>query len=90
MNLGVVIKIKRKKAIIVTETGEFKAVNARNGMFLGQKILFDQQDVIENNRNGIGLAYSAAIAGMVAVFVFMLHISACIILMALLHMLTWI
>jgi len=71
MNLGVVIKIKRKKAIIVTETGEFKAVNARNGMFLGQKILFDQQDVIENNRNGIGLAYSAAIAGMVAVFVFM-------------------
>jgi len=37
MNLGVVIKIKRKKAIIVTETGEFKAVNARNGMFLDKR-----------------------------------------------------
>lgn len=71
MNLGVVIKIKEKKTIIVTETGEFKAVKTRDGMFLGQKILFGQQDVIENSKKGIGFMYSAVIAGIAAVFVFM-------------------
>ncbi|WP_273481081.1 anti-sigma-I factor RsgI family protein [Acetivibrio straminisolvens] len=71
MNLGVVIKIKKKKTIIVTETGEFKAINTRDGMFLGQKIIFSQQDVIEDNKKSSGLMYSAVVAGVVAVFVFM-------------------
>ncbi|HOM03167.1 MAG TPA: cellulose binding domain-containing protein [Acetivibrio sp.] len=70
MNLGVVIKIKKNKTIIVTETGEFKAVSTRDGMFLGQKILFGQQDVIEADKKFTGFMCPAVIASAVAVFVF--------------------
>ncbi|HPD00750.1 MAG TPA: cellulose binding domain-containing protein [Acetivibrio sp.] len=60
--------MKGKKSIIVTETGLFEEINTREGMFIGQKIIYSQQDIIQNRRIDINYIYPV-IASIAAVFV---------------------
>jgi hypothetical protein len=62
------MKIKGKKSIILTETGVFEEINAREGMFLGQKIVYSQQEVIKKRRVDFNYFYPA-IASIAAVFI---------------------
>ena len=67
-SIGIVMKIKGKKSIILTETGVFEEINAREGMFLGQKIVYSQQEVIKKRRVDFNYFYPA-IASIAAVFI---------------------
>jgi hypothetical protein len=52
----------------VTETGLFEEINTREGMFIGQKIIYSQQDIMQKRRIDINYIYPV-IASIAAVFV---------------------
>jgi hypothetical protein len=68
-NLAIVIKIKGKKAVVVTEQGTFEIIRNRAGMFIGQKILYSQESTTGRIRN-TARSYYPMLAGIVALFIF--------------------
>jgi len=69
-SIGIVLKIKGKKSIIATEDGTFIEINTREGMFLGQKIIYSQQEIIQKRKNDLSHALPA-IASIAALFILM-------------------
>ncbi len=48
-NIGVVVKIEKDEAIVMTDDVVFKRIRKREGLQRGQKILIDNRDVIDND-----------------------------------------
>ncbi|WP_265444979.1 PA14 domain-containing protein [Acetivibrio straminisolvens] len=72
-NIGVIIKIEGNEAIVMTDDCSFKKVQKKNGMYLGQKILVPNDEVVRSENKGIKKAM-AAIAGIAAVFLVVLSL----------------
>lgn len=70
-SIGVVIRIKGKKSIVVCETGTFEVIKTRDGMFVGQKVLYSQEDIVAMRESTVRYLYPV-IAGIAAVLVLML------------------
>lgn len=70
-SIGIIVKIKGKKSIIVSEDGSFETIKSRDGMFLGQKVLYSHTDLIEQRKNTVRYLYPV-IAGIAAIFIFVI------------------
>lgn len=63
-NIGVVIKVEGNEAIVMTDDCSFKKIQKKNGMYLGQKILVENDAIIQpkNRRKKQALAVIVSIA----------------------------
>lgn len=50
---GTILKLKEKKAIVMTEECDFLSIKRRSGMSLGQQITFQESDIIRYNRKNV-------------------------------------
>ena len=69
-NLGIVVKIQGEKAIVVSEAGIFERVQHREGMFVGQKILYGDKDIIDKKKKY--KYFIPAIASIASVFILLM------------------
>lgn len=46
---GIVVKIKRDFAVVYTDQEEFLEIKSKNGLMIGKKILFTEDDILKNN-----------------------------------------
>ncbi|MDP4182080.1 MAG: PA14 domain-containing protein [Bacillota bacterium] len=73
-NIGVVIKVCEDEAVIITDESVFERIRRTDDMFLGQKILINEKDLINRKRLGKNYFYIVA-AGIAAVFALIIAFS---------------
>ena len=69
-NFGIIIKIQGKIAIVVSEAGLFEMIKYRQGMFVGQKVVYTDKDIISKNKKH--RYFISAIARIAAVFILLM------------------
>lgn len=73
-NVGVVLKIKRNKAIIFTGSSEFINIHRNRPLSLGEQIEFSESDIIKQKKDTLRLSYIAAcIAALVFIIPTSIH-----------------
>lgn len=68
-NVGVVLKIKKNKAIIFTNSSEFINIHRNRPLVLGQQIQFDDNDIIKHKKDTLRLSYIAACLAALVFFI---------------------
>lgn len=67
-NIGIVVKIEGNKSIIISEYGTFETIKRRDGMFTGQKVLYEYEDIMTSENIFKKYVYPLS-AGVAALFV---------------------
>ncbi|HHX18137.1 MAG TPA: anti-sigma factor domain-containing protein, partial [Clostridium sp.] len=69
-NLGIIVKIQEKSAIVVSEAGLFEMIKYREGMFVGQKVFYSEKDIISKKQKH--KYFIPAIASVAAIFILLM------------------
>lgn len=69
-NYGIIYDIRKDKAVVLTQSSNFVMIHTREDMFLGQKIAFDDKDILKLKNNHY--RYASIGTGLAAVCVLLL------------------
>ncbi|QOR34231.1 anti-sigma factor domain-containing protein [Clostridium sp. 'deep sea'] len=65
---GIVMKVKKKYAIVLCDNNEYKSIKLKNNIAVAQKIMFTNDDIIDNNKININKKL-IAVAAVILIFV---------------------
>lgn len=58
---GTILKVKGKRAVIITDEADFIEIKARPGMISGKQIIFDGRDIIHGKKTVVCFSLAAAV-----------------------------